>query len=214
MKLRYRLPLAIALAALAAAAGFLPAAQAAPARAQASFTSLCGALAGANPVTVSHVMFIVFENKSYGAVVGETSAPYLSGTLITGCGLATNYHSYSHPSIPDYLALTSGTAQGKAASADCLPAGCPQSQASIFAQLGNAGQSWREYAEAMPANCYGENYDNTTYPNADGSTGEYYYPRHAPPPYYTTPPVPAECARWDGPASCGHCPSSEPCRAP
>ena len=33
MKLRYRLPLAVLLATLAAAAGFLPAAQAAPARA-------------------------------------------------------------------------------------------------------------------------------------------------------------------------------------
>ena len=139
MKLRYRLPLAVLVAALAAAAGFLPAAQAAPARPQASFTSLCGALAGTHPATVSHVMFIVFENKSYGDVVGETSAPYLNGTLTAGCGLATNYHSYSHPSMPDYLALTSGTAQGKATSADCLPAGCPQSQASIFAQLGNAG---------------------------------------------------------------------------
>jgi hypothetical protein len=28
-----------------------------------------------------------------------------------------------------------------------------QSQASIFSQLSNAGQAWREYAEAMPGNC-------------------------------------------------------------
>jgi hypothetical protein len=48
MKLRYRLSLAVLLAALAAAAGFLPAAQAAQARPQASFTNLCGALAGPN----------------------------------------------------------------------------------------------------------------------------------------------------------------------
>jgi phosphatidylinositol-3-phosphatase len=199
MKLRYRPPLTVLLAALAAAAGLLPAAQAAPARPQASFASLCGALAGTNPVTVSHVMFVVFENKSYDDVVGKAPAPYLNGTLITGCGLATNYHNYSHPSAPNYLALTSGTAQGKAAGTDCLPSGCPQSQDSIFAQLGNAGQSWREYAEAMPANCDNNNYDNTTYPNASGSTGEYYYPRHAPPPYYTSAPVPAECQNWDVP---------------
>lgn len=48
------------------------------------------ALAGTRPATISHVMLIVFENKSYGAVVGKASAPYLNGTLITGCGLATN----------------------------------------------------------------------------------------------------------------------------
>jgi phosphatidylinositol-3-phosphatase len=186
------------LLALVATVGFLPAAQAA-APGTAGFTSLCGALAGSQPATVSHVMFIVFENKSYGAVVGSGSAPYLNTTLIPGCGLATNYHSYSHPSTPNYLALTSGAAQGKAAGADCWPAGCPQPQESIFSQLGTAGRSWREYAEAMPANCRTSNYDNTSYVNANGSTGEYYYVRHAPPPYYTSSPVPSECASWDVP---------------
>lgn len=199
MKFSYRPPLAVLLAALTAAFGFLPAAQAAPAPQEASFTSLCGALEGTNPVTIGHVMFIVFENKSYGAIAGNKSAPYMNGTLIPGCGVATNYHNYSHPSTSNYLALTSGIAQGKATSADCLPSGCPQSQASIFSQLGSAGQSWGEYAEAMPANCDKKNYDNTTYPDANGSTGEYYYVRHAPPAYYTSAPVPAECASWDLP---------------
>ena len=144
-------------------------------------------------------MFIVFENKSYQTVLGSHSAPYLDNTLIPGCGLATNYHNYSHPSTQNYLAMTSGMVQGKAASADCQPKGCPQSQASIFSQLGSAGQTWREYAEAMPGNCDKANYDNTGYHNADGSTGEYYYVRHAPPPYYTSAPVPAECLNWDVP---------------
>lgn len=199
MRLGYRSRLAVLLAALAAAMGFLPAAQAAPMRQQTSFTSLCGALQGMHPATLRHVMFIMFENKSYGAVVVSKSAPYMNDTLIPGCGVATDYHNYSHPSTSNYLALTSGTAQGKAVSADCLPSGCPQSQASIFSQLGAAGQSWREYAEAMPGNCDKKNYDNTSYPDANGSTGEYYYVRHAPPPYYTTAPVPAECAAWDVP---------------
>ncbi len=163
------------------------------------FTSLCGAMDGTHPATIAHVMVILFENKSYDSVVGSSSAPYLNNTLIPGCGLATNYHNYSHPSTPNYLALTSGTAQGKAASADCTPHGCPQAQASIFSQLGGPGQSWREYAEAIPANCGKRNYDNTTYVNADGSTGEFYYVRHAPPPYYTSAPVPAACSRSDVP---------------
>ncbi|HEY3733910.1 MAG TPA: alkaline phosphatase family protein [Streptosporangiaceae bacterium] len=95
--------------------------------------------------------------------------------------------------------MTSGTVQGKAVSADCDPAGCPQSQDSIFSQLGNAGQQWREYAEAMPSKCHPRNFDNTSYVNADGSLGEFYYVRHAPPAYYTSAPVPAECAQWDVP---------------
>jgi phospholipase C len=152
-----------------------------------------------HPATVSHVMVILFENRSYGAVVGKSTAPYLNKTLIPGCGLATNYHNYSHPSTPNYLALTSGTAQGRGTSADCLPSGCPQSQASVFSQLAAAGQDWREYAEAMPGNCDKKNYDNTGYVNANRSTGEEYYVRHAPPPYYTSAPVPNECSRWDVP---------------
>jgi hypothetical protein len=176
----------------------VPAAQAGIPRAG-GFTSLCGAMDSTHPSIVAHVMFIVFENRSYSAVVGSSSAPYLNKTLISGCGLATNYHNYSHPSAPNYLALTSGTAQGKAVNTDCVPSGCPQSQASIFSQLGNAGQGWREYAEAMPGNCDKKNYDNTTYVNADGSTGEHYYVRHAPPPYYTSVPVPGECSTWDVP---------------
>jgi phospholipase C len=163
------------------------------------FSSLCGALAGTQPSTVTHVMFIVFENKAYKAIVGSAAAPYLNKTLIPACGLATNYHGYSHPSLPNYLALTSGTAQGNATVKDCNPSGCPQTQDSIFAQLGNAGRDWREYAEAMPANCAKTNFDNTGYVNANGSKGEYYYVRHAPPPYYTSPPVPGECASWDVP---------------
>jgi phosphatidylinositol-3-phosphatase len=177
--------------------GLAPAAQAGVTAAAA--TSLCGSMDGTHPATVDHVMFIVFENKSYGAIVGSKSAPYMNRTLIPDCGVASNYHNYSHPSTPNYLALTSGTAQGKAASADCQPSGCPQTQASIFSQLGNAGQTWREYAEAMPGNCDKKNYDNTSYVNANGSVGEEYYVRHAPPPYYTSAPVPGECSTWDIP---------------
>jgi uncharacterized protein len=199
MKFGYRLTWVISLVAVAALTVFLPAAHAAPAPRHASSSSLCGAMDGTHPTTVSNVMFIVFENKSYGNIVGNSSAPYLNDTLIAGCGLATDYHNYSHPSTPNYLALTSGTVQGKASSRDCPPADCPQSQASIFSQLGSAGRAWGEYAEAMPGNCVKKNYDNTSYTNANGSTGEYYYVRHAPPPYYTTAPVPAECSKWDVP---------------
>jgi phosphatidylinositol-3-phosphatase len=197
MRTGYRLKLASLLAVLIGLAA-APAAQAGVPRAT-GFTSLCGAMAGTQPVTVAHVMFILMENQSYGAVVGSSAAPYLNTTLIPGCGVATNYHNYSHPSLPNYLALTSGTAQGKAVSADCTPASCPQSQDSIFSQLGSAGRSWQGYAEAMPANCDKRNYDNTTFVNADASTGEFYYVRHAPAAYYTSAPVHSECASRDVP---------------
>jgi phosphatidylinositol-3-phosphatase len=153
-------------------------------------SGLCGAKAGSHPATVRHVMFILEENRSYRQVIGDPTRlgdPYINNVLVPSCGLAVNYHSYSHPSLPNYLALSSGTAQGRASDTDCsVVANCPQTQASVFSQLGKAGRSWREYAESMPANCYSGN---------DGS----YLVRHAPPPYYTSRPVPAECGRWDVP---------------
>ena len=163
------------------------------------FSSLCGAMDGTHPATAKHVMFILFENRSYRAAVGSGSAPYLNKALIPGCGLATNYHSYSHPSTPNYLALTSGAVHGKATKKDCMPSACPQSQNSIFGQLGKAGRAWREYAEAMQGHCRTTNDNDKTYQNANGTTGEKYYVRHAPPPYYTSAPVPAECPAWDVP---------------
>jgi phosphatidylinositol-3-phosphatase len=201
MAFRYRTRLAAALAALAAAlAAFLPlpAASAGTPRAG-GFTSLCGAMDTTHPARVSHVMVIVFENRGYPGIVGNASAPYLNKTLIPACGLATNYHSYSHPSLPNYLALTSGTARGKGSHVDCTPAGCPQPQASVFSQLSAAGRGWREYAEAMRASCRPTDFRNTGYVNANGSKGEFYYVRHAPPPYYTSAPVRRACGSSDVP---------------
>lgn len=44
---------------------------------------------------------------------------------------------------------------GPSLSADCsVISNCPQSQASLLSQLGNAGRSWREYAQSMPSSCY------------------------------------------------------------
>lgn len=135
-------------------------------------------------------MFILEENRSYRQVIGNPSIlgdPYINNVLVPSCGLATNYHNYPHPSLPNYLALTSGTAKGSALNTDCSNViTCPQSQASIFCQLGNAGRSWREYAESMPSNCYPSDYG-------------YYLLRHAPPPYCTSTPVPSECKNWDVP---------------
>ncbi len=153
-------------------------------------TSLCGARAGAHPATVRHVMFILEENRSYRQVIGDPAVlgdPYINNVLVPSCGLATNYHGYSHPSLPNYLALTSGTAEGRASAVDCsVISNCPQTQPSIFGQLGNAGRQWREYAESMPSDCY----------PADAGG---YLIRHAPPPYYTSRPVRSECRKWDVP---------------
>ena len=130
---------------------------------------LCGRVAA--PPTYRHVVWIWMENHSYGDIIGnKAQAPYLNA-LASECGLATNYHNISHPSLPNYLAATSGRDRDGLpvlSWLDCSPSAvCDTSAASIFGQ----GETWKAYQESMPSNC------------ARSNSGEYAV-RHDPPPYY------------------------------
>ena len=120
------------------------------------------------------------ENRTYESVLGSGSAaPHLS-SYAAKCGLATRYYAVTHPSLPNYLAATSGSTGG--VSSDCEPAQCPQNRASLFGQLQRAGKSWRAYVESMPRSC-------------DLTTAGRYAARHNPAVYYT--PVRARCRTAD-----------------
>jgi phospholipase C len=136
----------IVVAALAACAAAAPGGTA--------VSPLCGALAGAPRPAVQHVVWIFMENKSEGTIVGSRSDPFIR-TVASDCGLATNYHSITHPSLPNYLAATSGSTHGVAS--DCRPAKCAQAGPSIFTQLAAAHETWRSYVEDMPARCDARN---------------------------------------------------------
>src|SRR5437867_4229914 len=60
---------------------------------------------------LSHVFIIVMENKEYKKIIGSPSAPYIN-RLAQQYGLATNYYAITHPSLPNYLALTGGSTFG------------------------------------------------------------------------------------------------------
>ena len=73
--------------------------------------------------------------------------PYVS-ELAGRYAVATNYHAVAHPSLPNYLALTSGSTFGISDDGyHRLPAG------GIGAQLTARGISWRAYMEAMTQGC-------------------------------------------------------------
>lgn len=121
--------------------------------------------------TYHHVVFVVLENHSYGSIIGSSSAPFING-LAAQCGLATNYHSTTHNSLPNYLALTSGLSVSALQPFvnDCLPSVCTTSASSIFGQLGSSARS---YEESMTSNC------------EKGNDGEY-APKHNPEAYYSS----------------------------
>ena len=123
------------------------------------------------PAALEHVFIIVMENKEYGAVIGSPQAPYING-LAQRYATATDYNGVTHPSLPNYLALTSGSADG--VTTDCTPpsAGCEVNVSNIADELEKSGRTWKEYAESMPSNCYMDN------------SGEY-VTKHNPFEYYT-----------------------------
>jgi phosphatidylinositol-3-phosphatase len=102
------------------------------------------------PTRKPPVVVILMENHEYGSIVGSASAPYLNETLIPAGRLFTNYYAVSHPSLPNYLALTVGDTCGKDGTDTARPL-C--TQPSIWGQLSAAGIMAREWAENESANC-------------------------------------------------------------
>lgn len=100
-------------------------------------------------VNVPHVMVIVLENHGYGAIIGNPTAPYLNG-LADRYGLATASFATTHPSLPNYLMLASGSTQGVTTDCTACTAGAPQ----LADQLQSAGISWHAYMESAPTACY------------------------------------------------------------
>ena len=95
-----------------------------------------------------HVYLIVMENREYGAIVGNTKAPYIN-SLIAGYGLATNYHAITHPSQPNYFALFAGRTFGIRDNRNHNI-----TARNLTNQLRDKGRTWRVYAQNVPDGCY------------------------------------------------------------
>lgn len=107
---------------------------------------LLGALpaaAGAPEVPrLAHVVVIVFENRERSDVLGSGRAPTFDSLRSRYADL-TNYYASTHPSLPNYLALVSGSTQG--ITNDCTKCRAPGT--SIGTLLTLSHKSWGAYAE-------------------------------------------------------------------
>jgi hypothetical protein len=91
------------------------------------------------------------ENKGYAATLGScVSVPYLCG-LASSYASATPWYGVGHPSVPNYLAIDSGSTQG--ITTDCTSCG-PFTATDLGGQLTAAGIPWTAYMESMPSACY------------------------------------------------------------
>ena len=122
---------------------------------------------------ITHVVWIIFENKSYDDVFDTPSVdPYLTG-LAHSCGVASAYSAT--PYNASKLALTSGTDWGVSGDANV------ESGPDVYSQLGT---NWRQYMGDMPGNCWTK--DTATY-----------YQHHNPATYFTD--AASACATQDVP---------------
>jgi hypothetical protein len=132
-----------------------------------SRTTLSTSTSACSSTAYQHVVWVVMENHSYSQIIGNTtSAPYIN-QLAQTYGSATRMYAESHPSLPNYIAMTSGSTQG--ITDDSGPSSHPLNVANIFTQTGSNGRSLEE---SMPSNCYKSDSGN-------------YAVRHNPGVYYT-----------------------------
>jgi len=92
---------------------------------------------------------IVMENRSYSQAMAGTYTAQLARRYAA----AVNYHGVAHPSLPNYLAMTSGSTWGIADDGyHSLPAG------GLGTQLTSYGIAWRAYMEGMNNGCFRSGY--------------------------------------------------------
>jgi hypothetical protein len=118
--------------------------------------------------TTPPLVVILLENHEYGSIVRAESARWLNRRFIPSGTLFTDYHAVDHPSLPNYLDMTSGTDSG------CADDDCPRRSYetdNIFHQLTTAGIEWASWQGSMPSPC------------ALRSSGLYVV-KHNPPAYY------------------------------
>jgi hypothetical protein len=109
---------------------------------------LAAAVAVARPAVPSfrHVVVVVFENKERREVLGSPQAPTfdaLAGEYAT----LSSYTGVAHPSLPNYLALVSGSTHGIAS--DCTS--CSVAAPNLADELERAHRTWKTYAEGLPS---------------------------------------------------------------
>jgi hypothetical protein len=119
---------------------------------------LVAALLAASPsaqavdrANLAHIVVIVFENKEERQVIGSSAAPTFTAMARSYVQL-TRYTAITHPSLPNYLAIFSGSAFNDPP--DCGPGpGCAYPAPSVFGQALALGKTARSYEESMPRPC-------------------------------------------------------------
>jgi hypothetical protein len=116
---------------------------------------------------ITHIALVMEENHNINQVT-PGSMPYLT-SLGTSYAKATHLSAITHPSLPNYFAVTSGSTQGKTNDCGSSTAGCTTKADNIYHQTNT---DWAQWSESMPTPC-------------DHQNAGAYVVHHAIPPFYT-----------------------------
>lgn len=119
-----------------------------------------------------HVVVVIEENKAFHQIIGSKDAPAINQLARQGA-LMEQSHGVTHPSLPNYLALFSGSTQG------VRDDGCGYAlQGPNLAEaLAHAGLSFAIYSETMPKTGF------------EGCTHGAYHKKHNPVAYFASLPA-------------------------
>ncbi|MGD8690012.1 MAG: alkaline phosphatase family protein [Gammaproteobacteria bacterium] len=118
-----------------------------------------------------HVVIVIEENRSFAHVVGNPNMPFFNRLVKEGA-LLDNYHGITHPSLPNYLALFSGSTQGVTDDA------CHYVYESdnLHTRLTSAGRTFATFSQGLPRAGF------------DGCAHDHYRKKHNPGAYWTNVP--------------------------
>jgi hypothetical protein len=140
--------------------------------------------AGAPPPRYDHVVWIWMENHSVRDVLGASAPTPFEKALAAQCGVGTAYRAVGSPSLPNYIAATSGSTSG--IHDDASPSAHRLTTDNLFRQVRASGGMARSYEEAM---------DRTCQLNSSGR----YAVKHNPQAYFADPADRAGCQNDDVP---------------
>jgi phospholipase C len=101
------------------------------------------------------VFVVVMENLDYSSAIATPGLKSLANRYAS----ATSYYGVSHPSLPNYLALTSGSTWG--VTSDCTD--CFVNAPNLFSELAGARVSFAAYMEGIAGSCFLASYGGVDY---------------------------------------------------
>jgi hypothetical protein len=96
-----------------------------------------------------HIVVMVFENREADTIMARHSSAPFFRSLARGSVTLSRLFAIMHPSLPNYLALTSGSTHG--VDSDCST--CLVDGPNLVDQLEGAGITWKAFMESMPEPC-------------------------------------------------------------